>query len=147
MYYTVNSSKEAWNKANEIFPTDYMLDSDCTRRAGYDIYWSTHPGCNAWISDLGDRLEVNLETGESINIWIEEPKYAEYKIEDALKVIDDALYEIDDKVDHNLAKETGIKEARDLLYAAYAKLAKELGRTNPKSPLFERYNLDEIARG
>lgn len=75
--YTVNSVREAWSKANEIFPTDYMHDTDCTRRAGYDIYWSTRPGCCAWISDLGNRLEVNLPNGESVNIWIEEEETAE----------------------------------------------------------------------
>lgn len=75
--YTVNSVREAWSKANEIFPTDYEHDSDCTRRAGYDIYWSTRPGCTAWISDLGNRLEVNLPNGESVNIWIEEPETVE----------------------------------------------------------------------
>lgn len=75
--YTVNSIREAWSKADEIFPTDYLHDSDCTRRAGYDIYWSTRPGCCAWISDLGNRLEVNLPNGESVNIWIEEPETVE----------------------------------------------------------------------
>ena len=143
MFYTVNSVKEAWSKANEIFPTDYIHDSDCTRRAGYDIYWSTRPGCNAWISDLGNRLEVNLPNGESVNIWIEEPKYKEYQIEDALKVISDAIYEIDDKVNRNLAEEVGIAEARNTLYAAYSKLAKVLGTVNPKSRLFEDYCLED----
>lgn len=81
--YTVNSVREAWSKANEIFPTDYMHDTDCTRRAGYDIYWSTRPGCTAWISDLGNRLEVNLPNGESINIWIEEPETVEESTEAA----------------------------------------------------------------
>lgn len=81
--YTVNSVREAWSKANEIFPTDYMHDTDCTRRAGYDIYWSTRPGCTAWISDLGNRLEVNLPNGESINIWIEEPETVEETAEAA----------------------------------------------------------------
>lgn len=142
MFYTVTSVNEAWNKANEIFPTDYLHDSDCTRRAGYDIYWSTRPGCNAWISDLGDRLEVNLPNGESINIWIEEPKYKEYQIEDALKVISDAIYEIDDKVNRQLAEEVGITEARNTLYAAYGKLAEVLGTVNPKSRLFKDYCLE-----
>ena len=81
--YTVNSVREAWSKANEIFPTDYEHDTDCTRRAGYGIYWSTRPGCTAWISDLGNRLEVNLPNGESVNIWIEEPETVEETTESA----------------------------------------------------------------
>lgn len=141
MFYTVNSVKEAWSKANEIFPTDYELDTNASQRAGYSIYWSTSEGTNAWISDLGSRLEINLPNGESINVWIEEPKYKEYQIEDALKVISDAIYEIDDKVCRNLAEETGITEARNTLYAAYDKLAKALTSTNPRSKLFEAYNL------
>lgn len=141
MFYTVNSVKEAWSKANEIFPTDYELDTNASLNAGYNIYWSTAEGTNAWISDLGSRLEINLPNGESINVWIEEPKYKEYQIEDALRVISDAIYEIDDKVCRNLAEETGITEARNTLYAAYGKLAKALASTNPRSILFEAYNL------
>lgn len=76
---TVSSVKEAWSKANEIFPGDYMHDSDCSNRAGYDIYWSTTQGLNAWISDLGDRLEVNLPNGNSVNIWIDENAAEEKK--------------------------------------------------------------------
>lgn len=140
---TVNSRESAWLAADQIFPSDYMHDSECSRRAGYDIYWSTRPGCLAWISDLGNRLEVNLEDGSSVNIWIEEPKYKEYQIEDALKVISDAIDEIDDKVDRKLAKEVGIEEARNTLYDAYSKLAKVLVAANPKSRLFEDYGLDD----
>ena len=31
---------------------------------------------NAWISDLGNRLEVNLPDGKSVNIWIQAPAEA-----------------------------------------------------------------------
>ena len=65
------SIQEAWSIANEIFKTDYMKDDKASQNAGYPVYWSTAEGVNAWISDLGDRLEVNQD-GKSINIWIEE---------------------------------------------------------------------------
>lgn len=68
----VKSVGEAWEEANRIFPTDYMKDDMASKNAGYDVYWSTASGVSAWISDLGDRLEVNLGNGESVNIWIEE---------------------------------------------------------------------------
>ena len=68
---TVRTVKEAWEKANEIFPTDYEKSNERSGRAGYDIYESTLEGCNSWISDLENRLEVNLENGESVNIWID----------------------------------------------------------------------------
>ena len=66
----VSTMQEAWNKANELFPTDYELDSESSERAGYPIYRSTAEG--HWydhISDLNARLEVNIGS-ESINIWI-----------------------------------------------------------------------------
>lgn len=70
---TVTSIKDAWNEAQRIFPTDYAEDKQRSKRAGYPIYHSTADGVNAWISDLGNRLEVNLPDGKSVNIWIEAP--------------------------------------------------------------------------
>lgn len=67
---TVKSMAEAWKKADEIFPTDYELDGQRTARAGYPVYYSTADGCTAYICDLGDRLEVNLPDGSSVNIWV-----------------------------------------------------------------------------
>lgn len=69
---TVNTIEQAWNKANELMPCDYMHDSARSKNAGYDIYFSTCAGKVCWISDLGDRLVVNLPNGESVNIWIED---------------------------------------------------------------------------
>lgn len=139
---TVRSKQEAWNKANEIFPTDYIKDDARSERAGYDIYYSTAAGVHAWISDLGNRLEVNLETGDTVDIWIEEePKFAESQIADALSIISDTIYDIDDKVNDKLAEVTGIKEARNKLYDAYKIIAKILKEQHPDSELFKHYNL------
>lgn len=139
----VNSKKEAWDKADEIFPTDYIKDYAKSKIAGYDIYCSTCDGVNAWICDLGDRLEVNLATGETVNIWIDEPKFFEYQIADALDVIDDVIYKIDDNINSKLAEVTGIKEARDKLYSAFGEIAKILKSQYPESKLYERYNLQD----
>ena len=68
----VSIVKEAWKLANKLFPTDYKKDEERSSRAGYPIYHSTADGVNAWISDLGNRLELNYSNGESENIWIEE---------------------------------------------------------------------------
>ena len=68
----VSSVKEAWKLANKLFPTDYKKDEERSSRAGYPIYHSTADGVNAWISDLGNRLELNYSNGESESIWIEE---------------------------------------------------------------------------
>lgn len=72
---TVTSKQEAWNKVNEIFPTDYEQDMASTSRAGYPIYRSTAEGHHYdYICDLGNRLEVNLDSSHqpTVNIWIEE---------------------------------------------------------------------------
>ena len=68
---------EAWSIANEIFPTDYTKNESASERAGYDVYTSNLDGCAAWVSDLGDRLEINLDNGKTINIWIEAETVAE----------------------------------------------------------------------
>lgn len=67
---TVTSIRDAWAEVNKIFPTDYEHDTDRGERAGYPIYYSTAASVNAWISDLGNRLEVNLPDGKSVNTWI-----------------------------------------------------------------------------
>lgn len=138
----VASRKEAWRLADEMFPTDYMKDERASLAAGYDIYWSTAEGMNAWISDLGDRLELNIDH-ETFNLWIEEPEYAEYQIEDALKVISEAIYRIDDNILPKLQKATGIDEARAKLYGAYAEIAKILKSQHPESKLYDLYNLQD----
>lgn len=140
----VNSKEQAWVEADKLFPTDYIKDEEKSNRAGYDIYYSTCDGVNAWISDLEDRLEVNLTTGETVNIWIEEePQFKEYQIAEALRVIDEAIYDIDDKINSKLAEVTGIKEARNKLYDAYSEIAKILKKQHPESKLYEMYNLQE----
>lgn len=71
---TVTSKEQAWNEVNKIFPTDYEQDLSSTSRAGYPIYRSTADGhYYDYICDLGNRLEVNLSNGKTINVWIEEP--------------------------------------------------------------------------
>lgn len=139
----VTNVKEAWKTADEIFPTDYIKDEAKSIAAGYDIYTSTALGCNDYICDLGDRLEINYyETGKTVNIWIEEePHFEEYQIADALKVIDEAIYQIDDNILPKLQEATGIDEARKKLYGAYAEIAKILKSQHPESKLYAMYNL------
>lgn len=75
MAITVNSKNEAWQTADRIFPTDYELDPQASKNAGYDIYKSTNPANESWISDLSARLELNIDKGnycDTILINIEE---------------------------------------------------------------------------
>lgn len=67
---TVTSKRKAWQAADALMPTDYEKDEARTAGAGYPIYYSTADGVNAYICDLGDRLEVNLPDGSSVNIWV-----------------------------------------------------------------------------
>ena len=138
------SIKEAWNKVDAIFPTDYAKDERSSANAGYDVYRSTAAGVNAWISDLGDRLEVNLESGATVNVWIEEEAtFTEGQLADTLSVINEAIYNIDDHISSKLQKVTGIDEARNQLYGAYAVIADILKAQHPKSRLYKQYNLKE----
>ena len=73
---TVTSIRDAWAEVRKIFPTDYEYSIERSERAGYPIYYSKASGVNAWISDLGNRLEVNLPDGKSANIWIQAPAEA-----------------------------------------------------------------------
>lgn len=140
----VKSKQEAWRKADIIFSTDYMKDNIRSNRAGYDIYYSTAAGVDAWIGDLGDRLEVNMENGETVNIWIDEgPQFAEYQLADALSVISNAIYAIDDNILPNLQRATGLDEARAKIYGAYAEIAKILKAQHPDSKLYDAYNLKD----
>ena len=77
-HFTVKSTEEAWNVANQIFPTDYAEDEGSRERAGYPIYRSTADGhYYDYICDLTARLEINLSDGSTVNIWIEEDEEAE----------------------------------------------------------------------
>ena len=125
-------------------PTDYEKDEARTAGAGYPIYYSTADGVNAYICDLGDRLEVNLPNGDSVNIWIERrQEFTESDIAEALEFINDAVYTIDDKISAKLSERVGIAEARKKLYAAYDEIAKILKEQHPESKLIKRYNLQD----
>lgn len=64
------SERKAFEKAFEILGASVEKDEEATKRAGYAIYRST-ANASAWVSDLGNRLEVNTANGESVVIWIE----------------------------------------------------------------------------
>lgn len=70
----VATVEDAWKVAKLKFPTSFTHDPDASERAGYPIYVSLcgdYPNCS--ISDLGTRLEINLNA-ETVNIWIEDEK-------------------------------------------------------------------------
>lgn len=66
---TASSHEEAWEIVDSIFPGDYHEDTESSRRAGYPVFRCISD-IRAYVCDLGDRLEVNLPTGRSVNVWI-----------------------------------------------------------------------------
>lgn len=78
---TVKSIQEAWDEVNKIFPYDYEKDETASKNAGYPVYYSTASDHqNNWISDLGNRLEVNFEDGRSVNVWINSEEYHHFEV-------------------------------------------------------------------
>ncbi|MCI8365846.1 MAG: hypothetical protein HFG34_13005 [Eubacterium sp.] len=70
----VKNIQQAWLEACKLVDEDSLIkDYEATERAGYDIYRDYNEYYN-YICILGDRLEVNLANGKSINIWIEQPE-------------------------------------------------------------------------
>lgn len=142
MKITVKTHDEAIAVARTMLEGQlFMKDNERSERAGYPIYVSEKD--YEWVSDLGDRLEVN-QGAESMNIWIDPYKgIAEYQLADALEVIDHCIYKIDDNVSTELAKTTGIGQARTLLYGAYKEIRDILDAKFPESNLYAKYNLSE----
>ena len=217
---TVKNINEAWAKVNEIFPADYNEDVAASKRAGYKIYRSSINHYD-YICDLGDRLEVNLANGTTVNVWVEveevktvekaetksekeenkkvvvvsfdfgsmatisvklhegktfeeclkmrsekidgyindngeyirledakwskyqTTKFTEGQIDDALSIVSDAIYDIDDKINGRLADITGIAEARKMLYKSYKEMYSIIKALYPESMLIKKYNLTE----
>lgn len=63
--------KQAWHEADKLISYDYLKDNEASKKAGYTIYRSRVNHYD-YICDLGDRLEVNLANGQTVNIWIEQ---------------------------------------------------------------------------
>lgn len=56
--------RDVWQIAQAIVGVlEYDLDGSI--RAGYNIFRAEH----GYICDLGDRLEVNLQNGKTLNLW------------------------------------------------------------------------------
>lgn len=71
-HITVMSKNDAWIEADHLLSHDVDYDVYRSKQAGYPIYYSTWEDINEWVSDLGDRLEVNLADGTTVNIWVKE---------------------------------------------------------------------------
>ena len=86
--------KAAWKLVDEIFPTDYNEDMVASEKAGYKVYRSPLSYYD-YICDLGDRLEINLHTGKTINIWID-LDFTESEKKEICGYLDTFLYKMED---------------------------------------------------
>lgn len=71
-----------------------------------------------------------------------------YQIDDALEVISDAIYQLEDKVLPSVAKSLGINNVSGILYDAYAKAVELIQHSESISPeqkqfLMDKYNLED----
>lgn len=103
---TVTAKTEAWDVAMALLggKMNYNLDKISSEKAGYDIFRSEDSYYN-YICDLGDRLEVNMDSGITKNIWIgkqEEP--TKEIIHECNYSSNDFLDKVADKVAEKLLK-------------------------------------------
>lgn len=65
----VSSTSKAFEIAYGMIG-EYELDEESSKNAGYNI-WRATADSREYLSDLGNRLEVNTKDGKSLNIWID----------------------------------------------------------------------------
>ena len=69
----VKDSADAFNVAARFMPGDWEDDRQASARAGYPVYRCYGDGLYYnYICDLGNRLEVNLGDGSTVNVWIDD---------------------------------------------------------------------------
>lgn len=136
------STSQAWRiirqLSNDVFDKDYSA----SKKAGYSVYRSVdHP--NTYVSDLGDRLELNAPEGTR-NIWIDEnSKYTfdEYELDNTLDILNDILYTIEDKISGDIKACTNLGQVEKLLRGTWGQIKEILDRDFPDSELYFKYNL------
>jgi len=141
MKITVKTREEAMQIAKAMLTSTAYYTDDASERAGYPIIRGNRN--DEYIADLNARLEVNAGC-ESTNIWIDGMRdLTESQIADALEVIDDCIYKIDDNVARAVSDNTMIGLAREYLYKAYADIYEILQDRFPDTALIDKYNLTE----
>lgn len=138
----VPSKSQAWKKIRELSDDVFNLDVASSDKAGYKVYRSLN-NPETWMSDLNDRFELNTPEGTR-NVWIDPDTaytFDEYELSDALRVISNAVYDIDDNVSDALLESTNLGQARKLLYDTYAQIKEILDQNFPDSDLYRDYNL------
>lgn len=76
----VNTMADAFEIAYDKIG-EYEYDKQRSLNAGYPIYRSV-TDMREYICELGDRIEINLANGKSVNVWIEPVEQNALKIAD-----------------------------------------------------------------
>lgn len=120
---TVENYEQAWVKAAEILGCNFYYDKVASEDAGYPV----HKGdsvATCWISDLGNRLEVNKADFTTVNIWIEEEKL--YTAAEVSQIITNAKRELEaiEKI-IDAVKQMDISDAGDAVLAEMSRKRRE----------------------
>ena len=95
--------------------------------------------------DFCDAFRIWIPLHESMNkgsALKEDYEIKEWMIDDALEVIDDAIYKIEDNIGTEVQELLGISNARKQLYGAFHKAYKFLSKNFPDSELIKKYDLE-----
>ena len=133
---------EAWELADELFPTDYIKDEAVSTSVGYPVYKSTAEGNTSWISNLGDRLELNIQEGKgikTINIWIDETTVNENDIDGIARRLDALSYFIEDNVSDDVQVMLKLDEVRHALNESFDLMYEHLKKNYPNSDVLRKW--------
>ena len=145
MNVTVPNKESAMELAKQLLEVNELYeDEKLTKEAGHPVlnYWNS----SRLVDDFGDHLVV-FRDGETLNIFIDPLRDLRFDdIKDALDMLDDIIYGLDDKMSHILKENTHIGEARDLLYGAWAEIRDILVKKFPDraDKLIKTFHLDEV---
>lgn len=148
MNVTVLSREAAMTLAMQILEIGGLYeDRGLSKDAGHPVLKGPMPDDTRSVDDLGDRFVVYRD-GESLSITVDPLRdlYSIGQIEDALDLLNDILYELDDKMPNVIAKNTHIGEARDLLYGAWTEIREILKNKFPGAAaeeLIKKFHLNE----
>lgn len=69
MFVTASDRQTATEVAFGMVGETLTFNKFLSERAGYKVYVSENG--KVWISDLGNRFEINYENGKTVNVWMD----------------------------------------------------------------------------
>jgi hypothetical protein len=144
MTITAINKKQAMDLAKQLLEAHELYENEeKSSDAGHPVF--LYGGESRRADDFGDRIVVSRD-GESLTIVIDPLRDLRYdQVTDALDLLNDILYDIDDKMPSVIEDNTHIGEARRLLYGAWAEIREILIKRFPDraDALIKKFHLDE----